>query len=87
MLSNEQAILLIRGEYPIKDLKYDIMKHPNIDRTADGGMPPYRHGTVKHSTGTITFDSRIPPNAKRIDSIKTNYELLSEDELQEHFDL
>ena len=29
MLNNKYALLFIRGERPIKDLKYDILKHPN----------------------------------------------------------
>ena len=29
-MDNNYAILLIRGERPIKDLKYNTFKHPNI---------------------------------------------------------
>ena len=25
------------------DAKYDLMRHPNIKRTADGGAAPYTH--------------------------------------------
>ena len=34
LLDNDYAILFIRGERPVKDLKYDILKHPNVDPTA-----------------------------------------------------
>lgn len=34
MLDNKYALLFIRGEWPVMDLKYDIMKHPAIDMTA-----------------------------------------------------
>ena len=44
MLDNRYALLFIRGERPIQDEKYDILRHPNISFTADGGMPPYMHG-------------------------------------------
>jgi len=43
MLDNKNAIVLIRGEPPVIDRKYDLMKHPNINRTEDGGAAPYRH--------------------------------------------
>lgn len=42
-LDNDYAILFIRGEKPIIDRKYDILKHPNIKRTEDGGAAPYVH--------------------------------------------
>lgn len=44
MLDNQYALLFIRGERPVEDFKYDIMKHPNIRFTADGGAESYRHG-------------------------------------------
>lgn len=37
MLDNQNALLFIRGERPILDAKYDLMKHPNIRYTEDGG--------------------------------------------------
>ena len=43
MLDNGKAIVLIRGESPVIDDKYDLMKHPNIKETEDGGAPPYVH--------------------------------------------
>ena len=42
-LDNNYAILFIRGEKPVIDKKYDILKHPNIKRTEDGGAVPYIH--------------------------------------------
>ncbi len=43
MLDNRLALVLIRGEAPVIDAKYDLMRHPNIKRTADGGAAPYTH--------------------------------------------
>ena len=37
MLDNRYALLFVRGERPVMDLKYDILKHPNVKLTADGG--------------------------------------------------
>lgn len=42
-LDNDYAILFIRGERPVLDRKYDILKHPYIKQTADGGAKPYLH--------------------------------------------
>ena len=48
-LDNKDAIVLIRGEKPVIDEKYDILKHPNIHRTEDGGAPPYLHTPLRAS--------------------------------------
>ena len=42
-LHNSNALVFLRGERPIVDKKYDILKHPNIKLTEDGGAKPYRH--------------------------------------------
>ena len=54
-MDNNYAILLIRGERPIKDLKYNTFKHPNIKLTEDGGYKPYLHITPDNSKATITI--------------------------------
>lgn len=43
MLPTKDALLFIRGEKPVRDKKYDIKKHPNVCRTADGRAKPYIH--------------------------------------------
>lgn len=43
MLPTDDALLFIRGEKPVRDKKYDIKKHPNVRRTADGRAKPYIH--------------------------------------------
>ena len=43
MLDNRYALVLLRGEAPVIDEKYDLMRHPNIKLTADGGAAPYIH--------------------------------------------
>ena len=50
-LDNDYAILFIRGAPPVMDLKYDLMKHPAIRYTVDGGGAPYIH----HSQHTAAF--------------------------------
>ena len=43
MLPTNDALLFIRGEKPVRDKKYNIKKHPNVRRTADGRAKPYSH--------------------------------------------
>ena len=43
MLDNNKALVFIRGERPVMDDKYELMRHPNISLTEDGGAPPYLH--------------------------------------------
>lgn len=43
LLDNRKAIVFVRGERPVIDEKYDLMKHPNIAYTEDGGAAPYVH--------------------------------------------
>lgn len=42
-LDNDRCILFIRGELPVMDRKYDILKHPDLKLTEDGGAAPYVH--------------------------------------------
>ena len=42
-LDNDHCILFIRGELPVMDRKYDILKHPSLKLTEDGGAAPYIH--------------------------------------------
>ncbi len=56
MLDNAKAIVLIRGERPVVDDKYDILHHPNIKRTEDGGAAPYIHSPVcLYDLGDVDF--------------------------------
>ena len=56
MLDNSKAIVLIRGERPIIDDKYDILKHPNIRETEDGGAAPYIHSpNCLYAVDDLTF--------------------------------
>lgn len=55
-LDNENAIVLIRGERPVIDQKYDLLKHPNIAFTADGDAAPYTHSPVcLFDSGELSF--------------------------------
>lgn len=48
LLNNNYGLLFIKGERPVKDKKYDLLKHPNIKQTLDGEREPYIHGQAYH---------------------------------------
>ena len=82
MLDNKKALLFIRGEPPLKDLKYDILNHPNVKYTPDGEGELYEHGKANNvvaSMQTLNVDAQNLPELK----IKSNYELLSDEEAYE----
>lgn len=56
MLDNQNALLFIRGERPILDAKYDLMKHPNIRYTEDGGADPFNYAKAPLAHDDFTFD-------------------------------
>lgn len=87
MLDNKYAILFVRGERPIKDLKYNILKHPNVSLTTDGKAKPYEHGKTDNAVATITIDYNIE-NYDFIDfeDIKDNYEIISSEDMDDYLE-
>jgi len=87
MLENEKAILFIRGEKPIIDYKYDMLKHPNIKYTADGNGKIFEHGDTSRANTTLfkleKFDTKDIKETEEVD--KMDYVLLSEEEIEEYF--
>lgn len=75
LLNNDYALLFIRGELPIMDKKYDILKHPNVKYTKDGSGITYSHNEIRH-----TID-----DWQNIVLTDNEYELLSEEDLEEYF--
>lgn len=55
MMNAKDAILLIRGERPVMDKKYNIKKHPNLKQTADGGEAPYVHKPPDHTLPDLPY--------------------------------
>ena len=82
MLDNRYAILFIRGERPVLDFKYDILKHPNVALTADGKAGVYEHGEVKSDVATIELLSFDKYKAPETEVSETNYELLSDEDFE-----
>ena len=67
LLDNSKCILFIRGERPVIDLKYNLLKHPNIRCTEDGGAAPYDYTAADNALDDL-------PSAPE------NYELLDMDD-------
>ena len=67
LLDNSKCILFIRGERPVIDLKYNLLKHPNIRYTEDGGAAPYDYTAAGNALEDL-------PGAPE------NYELLDMDD-------
>ncbi|MCQ4638684.1 type IV secretory system conjugative DNA transfer family protein, partial [Anaerovorax odorimutans] len=82
MLDNRYALLFIRGERPIMDEKFDILKHPNVNLTTDGKAEPYRHGEVTMAVAEISLADRLD-QATVWEESDTAYELLSDEDLEE----
>lgn len=80
MLDNRYAILFIRGELPVMDLKYDILKHPAVDLTADGKGGVYQHGKVTSNVATIEVQYLNPDTLPDTEVLETTYELLSDED-------
>ena len=83
MLDNRYALLFIRGERPVEDLKFDILKHPNIALTADGGAGPYRHGEDSISIAALSIDENLLKKAGAEPVSEDEYLFFCEEELEE----
>ena len=55
-LDNCYAILLLRGEAPMLDEKYDLMSHPGIRLTPDCGAPAYDHTLAPRAKDDVILD-------------------------------
>ena len=56
LLDNDYALLFVRGEHAVMDRKYDLLKHPNIRDTEDGGAPPYDYSEAPLAHDVPAFD-------------------------------
>lgn len=85
MLDNRYALLFIRGERPVMDEKYDILKHPNIALTEDGGAAPYEHGGTENAVATLSFAGAAAETLSELSEPIPDYELLSEEDIEALF--
>ena len=85
MLDNRYALLFIRGERPVMDEKYDILKHPNIALTEDGGAAPYEHGGTENAVATLSFAGAAAETLSELSEPIPDYELLSDEDIEALF--
>ena len=85
MLDNRYALLFIRGERPVMDEKYDILKHPNIALTEDGGAAPYEHGGTENAVATLSFAGAAAETVSAPNEPTLDYELLSDEDIEALF--
>ena len=71
MLDNEYALLFVRGERAVIDKKYNLLTHPNIKATEDGGA-----GTYDYAEASLAHDAPVFDETRYED-----YELLSGEEI------
>lgn len=77
MLDNRFALLFIRGERAVQDEKYDILQHPNICLTVDGGAQRYLHGLAPKAFDLADVMLDDDPN---------DYEVYSEAEINQFYE-
>jgi type IV secretion system protein VirD4 len=89
LLDNKYALLFIRGERPIMDFKYDILKHPNVALTTDGKAKPYLHGGTENAIASIILEDSIDnydfTNIEEIANVSEEYEIISSEDIDEYF--
>lgn len=87
MLDNRCALLFIRGELPIMDEKYDILKHPNVSLTTDGSAAPYEHGGTEHAVATLSLAGIPTEGIPDMEETEPDYELLSDEDIEALFSI
>ena len=91
LLDNKYAILFIRGERPVMDFKYDVLKHPNVELSGDGKAKPYIHGEVTESIATIDVDlnnvviNQVKELTKKEEKLLDDYDIVSSEEIEKYF--
>jgi len=86
LLDNRYAILFIRGERPVMDLKYEVLKHPNIEFSGDGKSKPYIHGDDSEAIASINIDfnsfTKINNKENKDEINFDNYEIRTSEEVK-----
>lgn len=81
MLDNRYALLFIRGERPIMDEKFEILKHPNVGLTTDGKAQPYQHGGTENAVATLTLTNSGLSSSSPDKLADSNLSILSDEDI------
>lgn len=57
LLPDGKAVLFVRGERPVIDDKYDLLRHPCIHFTEDGGAAPYDYTAASQAADDLPGDA------------------------------
>lgn len=87
MLDKRCALLFIRGELPIMDEKYDILKHPHVELTTDGSAAPYEHGGTEHAVATLSLAGIPAEDIPDMEETEPDYELISDEDIEALFSI
>lgn len=79
MLDNKYALLFVRGERAIRDFKYNILSHPNVNYTTDGKGEPYIHGETLKSSVSLTIRGIRKKNSKNEEGTNETIEASTEE--------
>ena len=88
MLDNKYALLFVRGERPVQDLKFNLFEHKNVALSGLGKAKPYIHGNTENSIASVSFEYDNYENAidvkERQEEMESLYEILSEEEFEKY---
>lgn len=71
-LDNKFALVFIRGECPVCDLKYDLLRHPALALTADGNAKPYTP-PIRYAIHPVSREGRGDGKTEVIYGIEFEY--------------
>ncbi len=71
-LDNKFALVFIRGECPVCDLKYDLLRHPALALTADGKAKPYTP-PIRYAIHPVSREGRGEGKTEVIYGIEFEY--------------
>ena len=86
MLDNSDCILFIRGERPILDKKYDLLKHPNINFTPDGDGEVFDYSIASNELAQINLDINIKDFTDIKVNKKNKLDIIYSDEMDKYLE-
>ena len=87
MLDNRLALLFIRGEPPLMDEKYDLLRHPHVKYTTDGGAPAFTHGGTENAVADMVIGRLTPGDLEKVKEPDELCELLSDEDMEKIFQI
>ena len=85
MLDNRLALLFIRGEPPLMDEKYDLLRHPYVKYTTDGGAAAFTHGGTENAVADMVIGRLTPGDLEKVKEPDELCELLSDEDMEKIF--